>query len=249
MAAESEEANRDVLRTLDRVIAGNRFNVSRRLVHYRATFGTGFRRISSTLGPEHHWIDMGAGEAGAIQDFLATVPETEQPRITAIGLTVPAGTPRSTRYRYLEGRVLADYTAAEIGQADLITDLFGPSVYAGALDRTVEQYGHLLRTGGDVFIVLGTHVTINGVDFRITGPLRRQRSLVVQRWIAASTGFDFVGIENGGVIHLRRNTDPVRIASLRLERVSVDAQGCSWRYAYRFTPDHVRPEAALHGNE
>lgn len=62
---------------------------------------------------------------------------------------------RSGRGRWLEGRYFEDIPDAEIGAADLITDVFGVAAYAPRLDEVLRKYLRLLRDGGVAYVFLG----------------------------------------------------------------------------------------------
>lgn len=62
---------------------------------------------------------------------------------------------KTGRGRWLEGRYFEDIPDAEIGPAELITDVFGVLAYAPRLDEVVRKYLRLLRDDGVAFIHLG----------------------------------------------------------------------------------------------
>ena len=215
---------------------------------YARTLGRRFENKLRNMGPHQHWIDMGAGEANAIGDYLSSVFPQNQAQVSALSVVRPGTAVQSDRFRYHEGRVLSEYTVTDLGQADLITDYYGPAFYAGTLDQTIEQYGHLLREGGEAWIVLAqpgqnAEISINGV--KLDGSTRARK--VIERWLAASSGFELVEANYEGAIGIRRTSAPVRMATLRPTRINAGAAFLAYDYA--FTPDHVRPEAARHGNE
>lgn len=62
---------------------------------------------------------------------------------------------RSGRGRWLEGRYFEDIPDLELGQADLISDVFGVMAYSVQLDEVVRKYLRLLREGGIAYVFLG----------------------------------------------------------------------------------------------
>lgn len=147
-----------------RIVETNEFRVSRPLFHpdggtsYVSSLPDGFLDALSALNETGHWVDVGAGSARAALEYLANAARfPRSARVTAIVVrrpewTAPQGEPvLSSRFRYLDGRTIQSIPASEIGQADLVTDVYGALTYAPDLIEALRSELNLLRVGGSLF--------------------------------------------------------------------------------------------------
>lgn len=167
---------------LDKIIEGNRFYTVRGLPDYFNDLGKDFIDELSRLGPDGHWVDMGAGEGLALQDYLSggrpyqtgLTPSPEiaaaYDRIRSVGMdqkarvtgvtfaakTSSLGSPKiMDRFRLMKGRLLEDIPSDEIGQADVVTDFFGVLAYTKRPDVALSKYLELIDERGSIHVFLG----------------------------------------------------------------------------------------------
>lgn len=146
--------------------------VDRTLAAYLETLPSAFARSLSGLGPQERWLDIGSGEGQALLDYHsprygaspAHGPLPLARRGAAVAMSIEdRRTPQwhqalkalpPGKLRYLFGRALRDYSAAELGRFELITDLLGAASYTPELDRYLDVALQSLATGGNLYIVL-----------------------------------------------------------------------------------------------
>lgn len=158
-------------------LSKNSFNVSRGLEAYESQFGPEFLSVVSRLGPKERWIDMGAGHARAMTEYVypenAGLPDHirnslglrqgQHAQLTAVAYQRPPlkefrskfpGLPvlDETQLKYFSGRYVEQIPDAELGGAQLITDVFGPTAYSTRLDEVLSKYLRLIDKDGTIFI-------------------------------------------------------------------------------------------------
>lgn len=82
----------------------------------------------------------------------------EKPRITAIAFQMERKPPQIPRVNFKTGRFFEDIPDSEIGQADIISDLYGVMSYSSQVDQVLKKYHRILKTGGRAYIFLGDYV-------------------------------------------------------------------------------------------
>lgn len=143
-------------------LEGNHFFVTdRTLLWNRGDFPrTYLRELGSSLvdrlrglGSEHRWLDVGAGEALAMLQYLLNSSFPHKAELTAIAVSIPLDV-RTQRiqaiapsFRYLVGRI-EDARAEELGEFDLITDVYGALAYSHDVSATLRAEISRLRVGG-----------------------------------------------------------------------------------------------------
>lgn len=148
------------------------YTVDRALAAYADGLPSGFKGALDALGPADRWLDIGAGEGRAILDYLGAGREVSPEQTTAqrtikaraVAMSIEDRSTalwRSTaarlggdHLRYLSGKRLRDYSVAEIGRFQLITDVIGGFSYTDDLSRYMETVLSLLDVGGSFFSVL-----------------------------------------------------------------------------------------------
>jgi hypothetical protein len=169
-------------------VEADAFRTDRRLRDYQVALGKDFTAHLRRLTPEHHWVDAGAGHAGAIADYLEGDAPSAKARVTAVSFVKPEGSRvaelearfAASGFRYLSGRPVEEMSVDEIGPADLVSDVYGPLQYARQIDRAMAQYARVLKPGATLWAVMPvtTFIKDRGGDY----PLRQ--------WFAALRGFD-----------------------------------------------------------
>lgn len=158
-------------------VDSNEFSIMRPLGYYANRLSNDFAADLAKLGPEGHWIDGGSAEGVAVEHYyqlgknaVATqyaspaaeksfqrIAETKQEsRAYVTGITYHMlRTNRPTygdRLRHLSGRLMEDIPAAEIGRADLISDVYGVYAYSNRFDQALAAYLRALKRNGKIYV-------------------------------------------------------------------------------------------------
>lgn len=150
---------------------------NRGLSDYAELLPTGFCDALGRLGSSDRWLDIGAGAAQAILDYYApggAGPSGERcarsvSKARAVAMSIEdrqsekwraqAANLGDDRIRYLAGKSMRHYSVEELGQFQLITDVFGGFTYTADLSRFVEKVLSLLEVGGVFYtLVPGVHL-------------------------------------------------------------------------------------------
>lgn len=148
----------------------------RALPAYADMFATGFVHALARLGASERWLDIGAGSGQAILDYYrplsARLPELARmigvrpawARASSVAISLEdrrrpswnrvASDLDEGRIRYLAFRPLEEYSVAEIGRFQLMTDLLGGFTYTDELSVYMEHALALLEVDGTFFTVL-----------------------------------------------------------------------------------------------
>jgi hypothetical protein len=124
------------------------------------------------LGPNDRWLDIGAGKAQALLDYLypdgnlAIRPDVglraAKSQVVAISIedrrtdnwNLAAETTGAKLMKYYFGKHLRDYTLAELGQFQIITDVIGGFSYVNELSAFMEKTLGFLALNGSFYTVL-----------------------------------------------------------------------------------------------
>jgi SAM-dependent methyltransferase len=154
---------------------------NRGLSDYAELLPTGFCDALGRLGSSDRWLDIGAGAAQAILDYYASAgdaPSAEKcvrsgAKARAVAISIEdrrtdkwrhqAASLGDDRIRYLSGKSLRHYSVEELGEFQVITDVFGGFTYTADLSRFVDKVLSLLEVGG-VFYTLVPGVHLEGGD-------------------------------------------------------------------------------------
>jgi hypothetical protein len=158
------------------------YTVGRSLSSYLYVLPDGFTRRLANLGPDEKWLDIGAGEGRAVLDYCTAkydgtllkgagrsgrkakaVAMSIEDRRTSLWHQAAAGLDAS-RIQYLSGRRLRDYSAAELGTFQVITDVMGGFSYAQDLALFMHKTLGFLERGGAFFTVLQDVRTEEGAN-------------------------------------------------------------------------------------
>jgi len=152
------------------------YTTDRGLSKYAELLPSGFCDALGRLGDSDRWLDVGAGEGQAILDYTsdeAAAPAEKcrrsGPRARAVAISIEdrrtddwkqqAARLGDDRIRYLFGRRLGQYSLEELGQFQIITDVYGGFTYTDNLSRFVDKVLRLLQVGGS-FYTLATGVRL-----------------------------------------------------------------------------------------
>lgn len=152
-----------------------------------------------------------------------------RPRVTAISYReesrVGDRLPPS-RFRYLNQRLFQDIPLAEIGKADVITDVYGVFAYSEDISNVIARYGALLKPGGKAYILIGFDNLMKR-DFRFVDQIemingkkvsllkwlqRRVEGIEVQEARGSTSNYSTLVLKKKG-------EGPVRVPELKLVEV------------------------------
>jgi hypothetical protein len=146
--------------------------ISRSLLSYAHTLSPAFDRSLAELGPKDRWLDIGAGSGQAILDYYESRYDRmhyggqERPdrKAQAVAISIEdrrtplwqtqAASLGNNRIRYLSGRRLREYTAEELGQFEVITDVLGGFSYAINFSLFMEKVLAFLTVDGSFYTLL-----------------------------------------------------------------------------------------------
>lgn len=154
----------------------------RALSHYAELLPAGFCDALGSLGVSDRWLDIGAGNGEAILDYYAVGDEAAPVgrcgrlagRARAVAISIEdrrtekwqqqAAFLGDGHIRYLSGKRLRQYSREELGQFQIITDVYGGFSYTEDLSQFLEKVLGLLDAGGVFYtMVQGVHLE-NGKD-------------------------------------------------------------------------------------
>jgi len=179
--AEETEKQENVYRSRGTDVPGG-YVTGRTLAKYVELLPSGFSSALGNLGPTARWLDIGAGEGRAILDYHAPDFDSKQsPKRTrrggkaqAVALSVEdrrtdlwrrrAAKLGADRIRYLSGKRLRDYTLAELGKFQLITDVYGGFSYTNDLSTFVEKVLDFLDLDGGFYTMVQSVHLQDGKD-------------------------------------------------------------------------------------
>lgn len=148
------------------------YTLDRSLDVYADALGAGFAQALANLGPDDRWLDIGAGKAQALLDYLypdgnlarrpQNVLSVSKSQVVAISIedrrtdawNLAAESTGSKLMKYFFGKRLRDYTLAELGQFQLITDVIGGFSYVNDLSLYMENTLGFLALNGNFHTVL-----------------------------------------------------------------------------------------------
>lgn len=149
------------------------YTTNRGLSSYAELLPTGFCAALGRLSSTDRWLDIGAGEGQAILDYDAaqadSAPEKcggSGQKANAVAISIEdrrterwqqqAAILGADRLRYLFGKRLGQYSGEELGQFQIITDVYGGFTYTENLSRFIEKVLNLLEIGGAFYTVLSS---------------------------------------------------------------------------------------------
>ena len=154
----------------------------RGLSDYAGLLPSDFCDALSGLGSSDRWLDIGAGAGQAILDYYALEDDAAPSercvrsfsRARAVAMSIEdrrtdkwrqhAAIFGADRLRYLSGKRLRDYTPAELGTFQIITDVYGGFSYTEDLSQFLEKVLGLLETGGVFYTMVQSVHLENGKD-------------------------------------------------------------------------------------
>lgn len=162
------------------------FQQMRGLEEYENTL-LGFKARLRSLGPSQVWIDVGAGAARAIHDYLlSSVWFNAAPRVVAINAELPNNLSfierimkyQSEKFESRIGRV-ENIPLDMLPRADVLTDLYAAVSYSLHPDAVFNRYLQIMNIGGTA------HVFISTIHSRVQ---LRGQSISMAEWLALGEG-------------------------------------------------------------
>ena len=154
---------------------------NRGLENYEELLPSGFGGSLRKLGSGDRWLDIGAGGGHAILDYYAPAydltPEGKlRPGGKARAVAISIEDRRTVRWwqqaavvgadniQYLYSKRLREYSNAELGKFQIITDVYGGFSYTDELSLFVEKVLSLLEVGGSFFTMIQSVHLSDGKD-------------------------------------------------------------------------------------
>lgn len=203
-----------------RIVHDGDFTQERDLPLYRNILGVEFEELLERLRVfGGHWIDMGAGRAFALTAFLKTsgdnvrgtavVKADPDMRSTGRNLKILNRPGAEERFRHFTGEFIENYSLwrlTQLGQAELITDVYGPMTYSSRPDLVLETYFKLVPVGGKIFFTR-FQMTEFETDFGMSRDMRR--------WLGEGRGYEIKFVGTHGVL-IEKISDEYFIPSLTI---------------------------------
>jgi hypothetical protein len=146
--------------------------IDRGLALYAYTLPTDFERALANLGPTDRWLDIGAGMGQAVLDYYTSAYDTKHAegrerrgqKAQAVAMSIEdrrtaqwhhtASSLAPKQISYFFGKPLREYSFAELGKYQIITDLLGGFSYTEDLSLFMEKTLGFLHTNGSFYTVL-----------------------------------------------------------------------------------------------
>src|SRR5689334_23851928 len=195
---------------LDQRRGAGSYTTNRGLSSYAELLPTGFCAALGRLSSTDRWLDIGAGEGQAILDYDAaqadSAPEKcggSGQKANAVAISIEdrrterwqqqAAILGADRLRYLFGKRLGQYSGEELGQFQIITDVYGGFTYTENLSRFVEKVLSVLEIGGAFYTVLPAVHLEDGTDklgtwYKTELVDAASRPVKVCSWLKQTTG-------------------------------------------------------------
>lgn len=161
----------EILRSNEQRVLEN-YTVDRTLADYAGAFSFDFESALARLTPSDRWLDIGAGKGVAVLDYFnpeydkrnAEGLERRGRKAQAVAISVEdrrgdlwyQTTARLApdQLRYLFDKRVRDYSVAELGRFQVITDMLGGFSYTDRLSGFMEKVLDLLELNGTFYTVL-----------------------------------------------------------------------------------------------
>jgi hypothetical protein len=146
--------------------------VGRSLLSYFSILPPGFDRALADLSPRDRWLDIGAGEGNAVLDYYTELydsmnwegRERRGKKAQSVAISIEdrrthdwyqtAARLEPGKIQYLYGKPLRHYSARELGQFQLVTDVIGGFSYAQYLSVFMEKVLNLMDVNATFYTLL-----------------------------------------------------------------------------------------------
>lgn len=140
--------------------------INRGLDDYTDAFPAEFHQRLRSLGPTDRWLDIGAGEGQAILDYYERTDEKSQGRAKAKAVAMSIEDRRQPKWyltaaklerdqiQYFFSKPVRQYSVAELGTFQIITDFLGGFSYTDELSLFMDKVLQLLSVKGSFYSLL-----------------------------------------------------------------------------------------------
>jgi hypothetical protein len=144
----------------------------RALSSYALTLPAGFTTALANLGPSDRWLDIGAGQGYAILDYYSPKFDMryaqqkkgrgKKGRAVAISIEdrrtldwrATAASLEPNQLRYFSGKSLREYSLDELGNFQMITDVYGGFSYTRDMSSFMTRALDILSVNGNFYTLL-----------------------------------------------------------------------------------------------
>ena len=147
------------------------YTIDRSLLSYTFILPAGFKATLAALGADDRWLDIGAGAGRAILDYgtskydaLFRGLDRSGTKARAVALSIEdrrtprwheaAGSLERNQIEYRVGKRLREYSVAELGRFELMTDVMGGFSYTRDLSLFMQKALGFLDVNGTFYTVL-----------------------------------------------------------------------------------------------
>lgn len=153
--------------------------IDRSLLSYLFVLPAEFKQSLANLGAGDRWLDIGAGEGRAVLDYATgkyeVMLQSRSPtkaRVVAMSIEdrrtarwqETAASVAPDQIQYLVGRRFRDYSSAELGKFQIITDVVGAFSYTRFMSPFMQQALDSLQLNGTLYTLLQDIRTESGVS-------------------------------------------------------------------------------------
>jgi hypothetical protein len=146
--------------------------IDRGLSTYTNALPSGFGSALANLGPNDRWLDIGAGMGQAVLDYYSPIYESKQAdgwqhrgkKASTVAMSIEdrrtpywhevAARLEANQLQYVFNKPLKEYSSAELGKFQLITDVIGGFSYSTDLSLFIEKVMGFLTVNGTFYTVL-----------------------------------------------------------------------------------------------
>jgi len=211
-----------------RVVGNSEFTIDRDLDAYKFRLGEPLQAalLAREDGAPQTWIDLGAGNARALRQFLIEGEGTGAHgkwKGVAVGVELPKDADYSAdlskitekggadSFRYLKG-FFSQIPVQELPRADLITDFFGVLSYTESLSADLQRALSLLKPGGRLIMTM----IDPSFELRVKG-----KDVGFAEFVAQISGVKLQPSTNanGAVSYtILRTAEPLRVPKLKMTK-------------------------------
>ncbi len=170
-AFKDEVAKQEEIYRSRGVLTPEGYKVDRSLVSYTITLPAEFDAALANLGPEQRWLDVGAGSGRAVLDYYTSKydimhvegRERRGRKAQAVALSIEDRRDHiwaqnapglGDQVQYLFTKRLREYSLAELGRFNLISDVLGAFSYAVELSAYMKKVLDFLDLNASFYTVL-----------------------------------------------------------------------------------------------
>ncbi|XGC82300.1 hypothetical protein ACES2L_07365 [Bdellovibrio bacteriovorus] len=204
-----KEFPRPATATITDKVAKNNFITDRTLWDYTHDLHPDFAKALERMTPESHWIDMGAGKAKALIEFMKSRDSENRPFTTAVAFKIDRwfGMPTFEGKLQTHEGLFEHQPTNQWRKADVITDVMGVFSYTTDLSTTLQKNFDLLKVNGELYISTSAY----GSQFRVNG-----ETLSLEAFLTLIPGLKVEG--KWGNIKITKEQENIKIPVLELER-------------------------------